>query len=153
MQRDVTHLFAAVVLALAPLSGLAACSGGASAWSGPNAGIKAEPDRGMSPATKKGTLLYVSNSSSSDAYVAVYTYPKLRLVGKLTGFTSPEGECADAAGDVWVADFFLGTSSSTRMVEQRQSPRSASRARTHSAALSIRPAAISRSRISLAIRS
>jgi hypothetical protein len=109
MHRDVTYLVAALVLALAPLSGLAACSGGASAWSGPNAGIKAEPDRGwMSPATKKGTLLYVSNSSSSDAYVAVYTYPKLRLVGKLTGFTSPEGECADAAGDVWIADFFSG---------------------------------------------
>ena len=62
----------------------------------------------MSPAaSKSSSLLYVSNASN----VTVYTYENgggIILVGTLTGFTSPEGMCADAAGDVWITDYDSG---------------------------------------------
>jgi len=44
-------------------------------------------------------LLYVSDGNES---VYVYTYPRGQLVGTLTGFISPLGECVDPAGDVFV---------------------------------------------------
>lgn len=54
------------------------------------------------PEAKSGTLLYVTDVKSSD--VAMYSYPAGKLVGTLSGFGSPRGECVDAAGDVWIAD-------------------------------------------------
>ncbi len=57
----------------------------------------------MDSSAKNGSLLYVSDSVLNDVYV--YTYPKLRLVGTLTGFAQPEGACVDAVGDVWIANY------------------------------------------------
>ena len=34
----------------------------------------------------------------------MYTFPSLRVVGKLTGFNNPQGLCSDAAGNVWIAN-------------------------------------------------
>jgi hypothetical protein len=45
-------------------------------------------------------LLYISNVST----VTVYSYPRGRHVGTLKGFYRPEGECSDAAGDIFIAD-------------------------------------------------
>lgn len=39
---------------------------------------------------------------SFDVYV--YTFPSLKLSGKLTGFNDPQGECTDASGNVWIAN-------------------------------------------------
>jgi hypothetical protein len=47
-------------------------------------------------------LLYIS---SADGNVYVYTYPGRRLVGTLTGFIRPSGECVDAAGDVFITAY------------------------------------------------
>lgn len=47
-------------------------------------------------------LLYVSDLGANS--VNVYTYAKGKLVGKLTGFGSVAGLCADKAGDVFVVD-------------------------------------------------
>lgn len=46
-------------------------------------------------------LLYVSNANGT---VNVYTYWQRRLVGVLTNFVQPLGECADTAGDVYIVD-------------------------------------------------
>ena len=55
----------------------------------------------MLPEARGDTLLYVSGGS---AYVNVYSFPKGKLVGTLTGFQEVTGVCTDAAGDVWVAN-------------------------------------------------
>lgn len=60
------------------------------------------PEPNVPQANAKGALAYVSDGMSS---VDIYSYPQLQSAGKLTGFAQPEGLCADAAGDVWVADF------------------------------------------------
>src|ERR1700722_2976122 len=54
------------------------------------------------PATTAGDLLYVTNSTT----VEVFSYPRGKLVQTLDGFDFPKGVCADAAGNVWVADTF-----------------------------------------------
>lgn len=61
------------------------------------------PEKSWMAKIPKGTpLVYVSNIVTNDIYV--YTYPRLALVGTLAGFFShPQGECADKAGDVWIA--------------------------------------------------
>ncbi|HEY2553695.1 MAG TPA: hypothetical protein VGI15_00465 [Candidatus Cybelea sp.] len=50
---------------------------------------------------KKLDLLYISDTSSE---VTVYTYWQKSLVGQLTGFIKPRGECVDAAGNVYITD-------------------------------------------------
>jgi hypothetical protein len=64
---------------------------------------RAERPSWMSPdaATAKA-LLYVSDAGTFE--VAVYSFPSLKLTGTLTGFTRPQGECTDAAGNVWITD-------------------------------------------------
>src|SRR5580693_7122481 len=47
-------------------------------------------------------LLYVSDIGTNS--VDVYPYPTGKLVGKLTGFGSVAGLCADKSGDVFVVD-------------------------------------------------
>lgn len=54
----------------------------------------------MAPDAKQHDLLYISDFVNN--VVDVYTYPKGKLVGTLGGFSGPEGECADARGDVWI---------------------------------------------------
>jgi len=68
------------------------------------------PDRQkswMMPNARKATsLLYISNTGTSD--VTVYTYLNghgLLLVGKLTGFELPTGMCTDTSGNVWISDY------------------------------------------------
>ncbi|MBV9719394.1 MAG: hypothetical protein JOZ77_08740 [Candidatus Eremiobacteraeota bacterium] len=53
-------------------------------------------------ANAKSKLLYLSEYSSNE--VDVYDYPRGRHMGTLTGFSSPEGECVDAKGDVYIAN-------------------------------------------------
>jgi hypothetical protein len=52
----------------------------------------------MDPTASGQDLLYVTSGD----YVLVYTYPQGHLVGTLTGFTSPLGECVDSASDVFI---------------------------------------------------
>ena len=47
-------------------------------------------------------LLYLSDVVAND--VKVYSFREGRLVGTLTGFGKPRSECADEAGNVWIAD-------------------------------------------------
>jgi hypothetical protein len=94
---------------------LAACAGSVPAPSAAPAAplalrggvaIAEHPDRRgswMAPgAASSKALLYVSDAGTFD--VLVYSYPSLKKVGTLTGFGRPQGECTDAAGDVWIAN-------------------------------------------------
>ena len=58
----------------------------------------------MSPGAKAvKKLLYVSDWATNDVFV--YDYKNGTLVGQLTGFNSPYGQCVDARGDVWITSF------------------------------------------------
>ena len=57
----------------------------------------------MTPIAKRDPLLYISVWDTGDVYV--YTYPKKKLVGKLTGFATPAGLCSDSKGDVWITNY------------------------------------------------
>ncbi|MFZ0030630.1 MAG: hypothetical protein WAK84_02000 [Candidatus Cybelea sp.] len=62
---------------------------------------------GIAPAVvaqsdKSGALLYVSAAATADVYV--FTFPGGVLKQTLTGFESPQGECVDAKGNVFVTD-------------------------------------------------
>lgn len=52
---------------------------------------------------KTGRLLYVSDNTTNDVYI--YSYPQGKLAGTLAGFYTPNGECVDAAGNVWITQF------------------------------------------------
>jgi hypothetical protein len=56
----------------------------------------------MDPSAKTGSLLYVTDGGTNT--VVVYSYPKLKVVGTLTGFTNPQGDCVDKANNVWIAN-------------------------------------------------
>ncbi len=63
------------------------------------------PDRSASwllAQAASSDLLYISDVGTNDVYV--YTYPAGNLVGTLTGFTEPQGECSDGKGNVWIAN-------------------------------------------------
>jgi NHL repeat len=55
----------------------------------------------MLPEARNENLLYVSDQ---DGGIYVFSYPKGRQVGTLTGFATPAGLCSDSAGDVFVVD-------------------------------------------------
>lgn len=59
----------------------------------------------MAPGVAAQDLLYVSNGNG---IVNVYRYWQHDLVGELIDFTQPQGECADAKGDVYVTDYSAG---------------------------------------------
>ena len=87
---------------------LAGCGGSQAPIAAPGtmpqvAAIATHADRGgswMAPDAKKNDLLYISSSLNGDVYV--YSYPHDRLEGKLTGFSSPAGECVDKSGHVFI---------------------------------------------------
>jgi len=56
----------------------------------------------MASEAKGDDLLYVSDEVGNSVYVLAY--PKRKLVGMLTGFGSPAGECADKLGNVWIVN-------------------------------------------------
>jgi hypothetical protein len=58
-------------------------------------------------AASGGALLYVTDAQTHS--VVVLTYPGGKPVGILSGFTNPQGECVDAAGDVWIVDIAAST--------------------------------------------
>jgi hypothetical protein len=53
-------------------------------------------------ALSRADLLYVTDSHDNDAYVI--SLPSGKLVGKLTGFNQPLGECLDRNADVFIVD-------------------------------------------------
>lgn len=64
-----------------------------------------QPDTGASwedAAASSGPLLYISNFRNYDVYI--YTVPALKMVGKITGFFQPQGECSDAHRNVWITN-------------------------------------------------
>jgi hypothetical protein len=95
---------------------LAACDNGVTAPSAPaqaqtlvlrsGAPIATHPDRRASwisaDASSSQDLLYVSDIGDFD--VKIYGFPSLKLVGRLTGFDEPQGECSDTKGDVWITN-------------------------------------------------
>jgi hypothetical protein len=56
----------------------------------------------MLPEAKSTDLLYVSEQQPED--VAVFTYPRGKLVGTLTGFSALHFLCSDRSGNVWIPD-------------------------------------------------
>lgn len=88
---------------------MAGCSGSkAQIWT-PNGmpqsvAIATHGDTGswMSPEAKKANLLYISNDGTNEVYV--YHYRTRHLVGTLTGFDDPQGECVDVAGNVYITE-------------------------------------------------
>ncbi len=51
---------------------------------------------------KSEDLLYVTDHL--EGAVTIYSYPRGKLVGKLKGFSYPEAECSNKAGDVFIID-------------------------------------------------
>lgn len=47
-------------------------------------------------------VLFVSDLGSKS--VEIFKLPSLKLVGQLSGFNFPEGECSDKRGNIWVTD-------------------------------------------------
>jgi hypothetical protein len=62
-------------------------------------------------------LLYVAAAYGQSGNAYVYTYPQGRLVGTLTGFAEPFGECADSAGDVFIVAYSNGSDTSSTIYE------------------------------------
>jgi hypothetical protein len=56
----------------------------------------------MDRSATKGSLLYITDAGTNT--VVVYSYPKLKVVGTLTGFTNPQGDCVDKNNDVWIVN-------------------------------------------------
>ncbi len=68
--------------------------------------VNVQPDHGqswMSPNAKKQPLLYVSDQTTNDVYV--YSFPTGKLMGTLTGFDAPYGQCTDAHGNIFITQF------------------------------------------------
>lgn len=57
----------------------------------------------ISPDAKRAPRLLFVSDYGADA-VDIFTMPGLSLKGTLTGFSSPEGECSDKNGNIWVAN-------------------------------------------------
>jgi hypothetical protein len=56
----------------------------------------------MDRAATSMSLLYVSDYNTNDVYVL--SYPKGKLVGTLSGFDHPQGECVDASNNIWITN-------------------------------------------------
>lgn len=58
----------------------------------------------MDPTAKNAPLIYASDAASGTVDVYNYKRPK-KLLGQITGFQLPFGECSDALGHVFVTDY------------------------------------------------
>jgi hypothetical protein len=58
----------------------------------------------LSPELRRAAapLLFVSDAGTAEVYI--YKLTTLKLMGTITGFSEPQGECSDTRGDVWIAD-------------------------------------------------
>jgi hypothetical protein len=95
---------------------LAGCGGSQSPIGAPGAmplsqtsAIATHAGRGgswMLPEAKGRDLLYVSSDlyASGKSDVFVFSYPEGKLIGTLTGFSEPAGECVDRKGNVFITD-------------------------------------------------
>jgi hypothetical protein len=83
--------------AWAAVAMLAGCSGSPSQFSPPQS-----PAALMDPRAGSSALLYVADSGKNDVYV--YSFPDGKLMGTLTGFDVPQGECVDGTGNVWITN-------------------------------------------------
>jgi len=100
------------VATIALILGIAGCGGAQfSAAPGPShaatqSRVAAAPHgrTWMAPEAKRDDLLYVSNVFD----VTVYSYPQGKLVGTLSNFDNPYGECVDAKGNVYITDSKFG---------------------------------------------
>jgi hypothetical protein len=60
-------------------------------------------ESGMLPgATAVKKIVYISDWETRAVYA--YDYRTENVIGKLTGFKKPEGQCVDANGDIWITD-------------------------------------------------
>jgi hypothetical protein len=110
MQKILTLTIIGSALALGGCSGATQSTSAQSSLlprSGTHSGsnVRAHRSSWMKPGVKGDNLLYVSNYVPSASFVTVFSYPQGQVVGQLNGFALPLGECADAAGDVWITDY------------------------------------------------
>ena len=104
---------------------LAGCSSGASSLGPTTPSMGAQASHGTAAATvtarvglvgiamnaprvtpdKKaaGQLLYISDDGTNDVYTYAWPKPK-SITNTLTGFSEPQGACADAKGNVWITN-------------------------------------------------
>ena len=72
----------------------------------------------MLPEAKHDDLLYIAGTPVfPNGVVYVYTYPQSKLVGTLTGFVEPFGECTDSAGDVFIVAYSNASMNSSTIYE------------------------------------
>jgi hypothetical protein len=86
-----------------------------------NGAMAVHPDHSrswMAPQAEHDSLLYISDLGESAVYV--FSYPTGTLVGTLTGFDSPIGECVDNKGDVFIVNY--GGSNISEYAHGGQSP-------------------------------
>ncbi|MGB8909886.1 MAG: hypothetical protein WCC84_14170 [Candidatus Cybelea sp.] len=57
----------------------------------------------MAPDAGNGNLIYISDANTSNVWVL--SYPRGTLKGQLTFLDTPEGECVDRSGDVFIVSF------------------------------------------------
>jgi hypothetical protein len=99
MSTSKTLLTALAVCAAATL--LANCNN--SMLSSQSATLRSANASWIAPDAKNQDLLYLSDYG--DGTVRVYTWPKAKSVGTLSGFRRATGECVDPAGDVWITSY------------------------------------------------
>jgi hypothetical protein len=91
----------ALLLSVAALAGCGSLSPPAASSAIPQ--LREPTHTWMAPDAKKKRLLYLSTGTAGAVYV--YSYPREKLVGTLSGFQDAEGLCADKRGHVFITDF------------------------------------------------
>src|SRR5271166_2288634 len=104
IQQRLNFAFCAAALAVSGCAGSQpAFAPGLSPQSGmPAMHLRPQRRSWMAPNVAGQDLLYVSNGNGE---VTVYRYWQHTLVGVLTDFTQPMGECADSSGNVYITDY------------------------------------------------